>query len=214
MAKITLLLVDDHQVMRKGLCFLLESQPDYEVVAEASSGEEAVELTVRLAPDLVLLDLSLPGMDGIATLQRIKEKQPEQAVLILTMHEDTRYLEKAMDAGANGFVLKRAADTELLSAVKAICRGEVYIDPGLQRYLISKALNRGPQKTDSGTAPLTPREIEVLRLVALGYSNQEIADSLVISVKTVDNHKSRIKEKLGLDSRAKLVRYAMEAGLV
>ena len=217
MAKITVLLVDDHQVMRKGLRLLLEGSGAIEVCAEASTGEEAIELALRLAPDLVLMDLSLPGLDGVEAIKRIKAARAGQKILALTMHEEALYLDKVLAAGGNGFVLKRAADSELLSAIQAVHRGEVYIDIALQRYLVTKALQREEQKSherDFEISELTSREKEVLQLVALGYSNQEIAKQLVISVKTVENHKTRIKEKLNITSRSKLVRYAMENGLI
>ncbi len=214
MAKITVLLVDDHQVMRKGLRLLLEGNGEIEVLAEASTGEEAIELAKQWAPDIVMMDLGLPGMDGIEAIKKIKETSPDQKILALTMHEEALYMEKVLAAGGNGFVLKRAADVELLSAIQAVYRGELYVDIGLQRYLVTKALHREDEKKGSVVTELTTRESEVLKLVALGYSNQEIAGKLVISVKTVENHKTRIKEKLGVTSRSKLVRYAMEHGLV
>jgi two-component system response regulator NreC len=217
MDKTTLLLVDDHVVMRKGLRLLLESTPEFQVAGEASNGREAVELTLQLEPDLVLMDLSLPEMDGVSAIRAIKEKRPQQKILALTMHDQSIYLEKALTAGANGFVLKRAADVELLTALHAILRGEFYIDPGLSSYLVEKVVPGAPSHSeaqDSARAELTPREIEILRLVAMGHSNKEIAEKLAISVKTVENHKTRIKERLGAQTRSDLVRYAMAKGLL
>lgn len=214
MEKITVMLVDDHQVMRKGLRLVLEDKGDIEVIAEASTGEEAFELIHRLSPDVIIMDLSLPGMNGIEAMKKIKELKPEQRVLALTMHEDVLFLEKVLSAGGNGFVLKRAADEELLAAIKAVYRGEVYIDTSLQRYLVERALKPESQGNSRVTVELTAREKEILQLVALGYSNQEIAEKLIISVKTVENHKTRIKDKLEITSRSKLVRYAMEQGLI
>ena len=214
MEKITVVLVDDHQVIRKGLRLVLEDKGDIEVVAEASTGEEAIEVATRLFPDVIIMDLSLPGINGIEAIKKIKELNPQQRILALTMHEDVLFLEKVLSAGGNGFVLKRAADEELLAAIKAVYRGEVYIDTGLQRYLVTRALNPVGSVKTRDLVELTQRETEILRLVALGYSNQEIAEKLIISVKTVENHKTRIKEKLGTTSRSKLVRYAMEQGLI
>ena len=214
MNKTTLLLVDDHVVMRKGLRLLLESYPEFAVVAECSTGQEAVELTLQLKPDLVLMDLSLPGMDGIAAMQAIRANRPDQKLLALTMHDQAIYLEKALAAGASGFVLKRAADTELVTALRALERGEFYVDPALQSYLVEKASLTERAPKESVRDDLTPRELEILRLVAMGHSNKEIAEALKISVKTVENHKTRIKERLRVQTRADLVRYAMAKGLL
>lgn len=215
MAKIRVMLVDDHQVIRKGLRFILEDDGEIEVVGEASTGEEAVKLASKHKPDIILMDLSLPGIDGITAIKKIKELNPRQLILTLTMHEDPVFLEKVLNAGGDGFVLKRAADIELLSAIKVVYRGEVYIDIGLQRHLVNKAIGitKCPNENEE-LDNLTGRENEVLRLVALGYSNMEIANSLCISIKTVENHKSKIKEKLGTSSRSKLVLYAKKRGLV
>ncbi|WP_206812958.1 response regulator [Paradesulfitobacterium ferrireducens] len=214
MEKLTVVLVDDHQVIRKGLRLVLEDKGEIEVIAEASTGEEGIEICTRLGPDVAVMDLSLPGISGVEAIKRIKELNPKQRVLALTMHEDALFLEKVLSAGGNGFVLKRAADEELLAAIKAVCRGEVYIDTGLQAYLVTRALKPEGQAKSRVTVELTAREKEILQLVALGHSNQEIAEKLIISVKTVENHKTRIKEKLGITSRSKLVRYAMDQGLI
>lgn len=214
MEKITVMLVDDHQVMRKGLRLVLEDKGEVEVIAEASTGEEAIDLIDRLSTDVVIMDLSLPGINGIEAIKKIKELKPEQRVLALTMHEDPVFLEKVLSAGGNGFVLKRVADVELMTAIKAVNRGEVYVDTSFQRYLITRALNTESQGKSRVSVELTAREKEILRLIALGYSNQEIAEKLIISVKTVENHKTRIKDKLEITSRSKLVRYAMEQGLI
>ncbi|TGE37908.1 response regulator transcription factor [Desulfosporosinus fructosivorans] len=210
----TVLLVDDHQVIRKGLRLVLEDSGEIEVVGEASSGEEAIDLTFQHSPDLVIMDLSLPGIDGIQAMIQIKKKKPEQRVLVLTMHEDSIYLDKVLAAGGNGFVLKRAADVELLSAIRAVHRGEFYVDTSFQKYLVTRALSPEEPAKMKRAFELTPRERELLKFIALGYSNMEIAKKLNISVKTVENHKTRIHDKLGINSRSKLVRYAMENGLV
>lgn len=213
MQKISVLLVDDHQVIRKGLRLVLEDSGEIEVVGEASNGEEAIELTFQYTPDLVIMDLNLPGMDGIQAMKMIKDIKPDQRVLVLTMHEDPIYLDKVLAAGGNGFVLKRVADVELLSAIRAVHRGEFYVDTSFQKYLVTRALK--PERyAEMKKFELTTRETELLQLIALGYSNIEIAKKLNISIKTVENHKTRIHEKLGVNSRSKLVRYAKDNGLV
>jgi len=214
MQKISVLLVDDHQVIRKGLRLVLEDSGEVEVVGEASNGEEAIELTFQYAPDLVIMDLNLPGMDGIQAMKQIKDIKPDQRVLVLTMHEDSIYLDKVMAAGGNGFVLKRVADVELLSAIRAVHRGEFYVDTSFQKYLVTRALNPEKPAKMKRNFELTTREKELLQLIALGYSNIEIADKLNISIKTVENHKTRIHDKLGVNSRSKIVRYAKDNGLV
>ena len=213
MQKISVLLVDDHQVIRKGLRLVLEDSGEIEVVGEASNGEEAIELTFQYTPDLVIMDLNLPGIDGIQAMKMIKDIKPDQRVLVLTMHEDPIYLDKVLAAGGNGFVLKRVADVELLSAIRAVHRGEFYVDTSFQKYLVTRALK--PERyAEMKKFELTTRETELLQLIALGYSNIEIAKKLNISIKTVENHKTRIHEKLGVNSRSKLVRYAKDNGLV
>ncbi|KJS48000.1 MAG: hypothetical protein VR66_16345 [Peptococcaceae bacterium BRH_c23] len=213
MQKISVLLVDDHQVIRKGLRLVLEDSGEIEVVGEASNGEEAIELTFQYAPDLVIMDLNLPGIDGIQAMKMIKDIKPDQRVLVLTMHEDSIYLDKVLAAGGNGFVLKRVADVELLSAIRAVHRGEFYVDTSFQKYLVTRALK--PERyAEMKKFELTTRETELLQLIALGYSNMEIAKKLNISIKTVENHKTRIHDKLGINSRSKLVRYAKDNGLV
>lgn len=214
---IRLLLVDDHAVLRSGLRVLLNAQPDMEVVGEASDGAEAVAEALRLRPSVVLMDVAMSGESGLEATARIKQAAPEVNVLMLSMYDDESYLRRALEAGASGYALKRAADTDLLSAIRAVDRDEVYLHPALARVLVSDLLKRDlrpaqPPRPDS--PHLSEREIEVLRLVALGHTNQEIADSLYLSVKTVESYKGRLMEKLGLRGRAALVRYAVEAGLL
>jgi two-component system response regulator NreC len=214
---IRLLIVDDHAVLRSGLRVLLNAQPDMEVVGEASDGAEAVEEAVRLRPTVVLMDVAMSGEGGLEATARIKQQAPEIKVLVLSMYDDESYLRRALEAGASGYALKRAADTDLLSAIRAVARDEVYLHPALTRVLVSDLLKRdsfNPPPTRPNTPNLSERESEVLRLVALGHTNQEIADSLYLSVKTVESYKGRLMEKLGLRGRAALVRYAVEAGLL
>jgi two-component system response regulator NreC len=214
---IRLLIVDDHAVLRSGLRVLLNAQPDMEVVGEASDGAEAVAEALRLRPTVVLMDVAMSGESGLDATARIKQAAPEVKILVLSMYDDESYLRRALDAGASGYALKRAADTDLLSAIRAVARDEVYLHPALTRVLVSDLLKRDPSTPPPSRpdAPhLSERELEVLRLVALGHTNQEIADSLYLSVKTVESYKGRLMEKLGLRGRAALVRYAVEAGLL
>ena len=214
---IRLLIVDDHAVLRSGLRVLLNAQPDMEVVGEASDGAEAVAEALRLRPTVVLMDVAMSGESGLDATARIKQAAPEVKVLVLSMYDDESYLRRALEAGASGYALKRAADTDLLSAIRAVARDEVYLHPALTRVLVGDLLKRDP-RTPPPSRPdaphLSERELEVLRLVALGHTNQEIADSLYLSVKTVESYKGRLMEKLGLRGRASLVRYAVEAGLL
>ncbi len=213
-AKIRAVLADDHTVLRSGLKLLLDAQPDIQVVGEASRGEEAVERATQLCPDIVLMDLTMPGMNGLQAIAEIKKLMPACRVLVLTMHDDEAYLRQSLAAGASGYILKQAADSELLSALRAVYRGEVFLPPALTKTLVD-SLVRPPARPPGRQADgLSPRETEVLRLVAMGHTNQEIAELLVLSVKTVETHKARIMDKLLLRSRSELVRYAIREGLV
>lgn len=217
MSKTRVLLADDHAVLRAGLRMLLSAQPDIEVVGEAADATEAIEKAGALQPDIVLLDLTMPGTPGLEALGQIMEKAPATRVLILTMHDDEAYLRQALQAGASGYVLKKAADTDLISAIRAVQRGEVYIYSSMTRALLADVLPGSATvetpETDSFER-LSERERQVLRLVALGHTNQQIADMLYLSVKTVETYRARAMDKLGLRSRAALVRYALERGLL
>jgi two-component system response regulator NreC len=215
MSQIRLILADDHAVVRSGLRMLLEVQPDIEIVGEAESGAEAVEQTRRLKPDIILMDIQMPGLNGIEATKKIKDFAPDTAVLALTMHEDDQYFFEMLHAGASGYVPKRAAPDELLTAIRAVGKGEVYLYPSLATRLVQDYLKRA--EIDNQTLVydyLTPREREVLTLIAEGLSNGEIADRLVISVKTVDRHRENIMKKLNLHSRVELVKYAIKIGLI
>ncbi len=215
MPKIRLVLADDHAVVRSGLRMLLEAQPDIEIVGEAETGTQAVERARELRPDLVLMDIQMPEMRGIEATRRIKESTPETAVLALTMHEDDQYFFEMLKAGASGYVPKRAAPDELITAIQTVIRGDVFLYPSLATRLVQDYLKR--PKADSEWAlydALTPREQEVLVLIAQGLTNAEIADRLIISIKTVDRHRDNIMEKLNLHSRVELVKYAIRKGLI
>lgn len=208
--KIRILIAEDHAVVRAGFRALLESQPDMVVVGEAANGWEAFEKARALVPDLVLMDISMPGMNGIEATERIKEALPQVKVLVLTIHADEFYLRHLLKAGASGYLVKQSPASELCHAIRTIHAGGVYVDPSLAHVLVDTFIRNG------GTAgeELSAREREVLRLVALGYGNKEIACHLHLSVKTVEAYKARIMEKLGLRSRAELVRYALMKGLL
>ena len=213
--QIRLLLADDHAVVRSGLRMLLEAQPDMTIIGEAETGHEAIRRAVELSPDVVLMDIEMPGMNGIEATRRIKANAPASAVLALTMYEDDQYFFEMLRAGASGYVPKRAAPDELVSAIRAVSRGEVFLYPSLAGRLVQDYLRRGP--AGEGEPPgdeLTPREQEVLTLIAQGFSNNEIADQLVISAKTVDRHRENIMRKLNLHNRVDLVKYALRKGLI
>lgn len=209
----TILLADDHAVLRSGLKLLLESQPDLKVAGEASSGLEALDLAAKLQPDLILLDLSMPGLGGLDALPALKKAAPDAKVLILTMHDDPQYLRSALKNGAMGYVLKKAADAELISAIRAVLRGEMYVHPSMTRTLLEEMLPKAEAARDAWES-LSEREQEVLRLVALGHTSAEIAAQLNLSDKTVETYRARGMEKLGLPNRAALVRFALKKGLL
>jgi two-component system response regulator NreC len=210
-----ILLADDHAVLRSGLRLLLTSQNEYEVVGEASSGSETLSLAERLQPDLILLDLSMPSLGGLDALPALRKLVPSARILILTMHDDPQYLRQALKRGASGYVLKKAADAELLSAMRAVLRGEVYVHPSMTRILLEDMLpeSKSVDKTDAWDG-LSEREQEVLKMVALGHTSAEIADQLNLSAKTVETYRARGMEKLGLRTRAALVKFALKEGLI
>jgi DNA-binding NarL/FixJ family response regulator len=215
MAKIRILIADDHAVLRAGLRMLIGAQADMEVVGEAADGEEAVRRAAELRPDIVLLDITMPGMGGIKAIEEIRRRAPATRVLVLTMHDVPAYLRSVLAAVGSGYVVKRAADAELLSALRGVHGGRTVLDPSLAVRVVQGGIGRrGPAPgTPVLASPLSQREREVLDLVAQGYTNQQIADRLGLSVKTVETYRSRLVEKLGLRSRADLVRYALDSGL-
>ncbi len=213
MNPIRLLLVDDHEIVRAGLRTLLGRHPEVEVVGEAGSGEEAVALATQLRPDVVLMDITMPGMDGVEATRRIKATAPEVNVLALTIHEEEAYFFEMLNAGASGYVPKRAPPEDLLAAIQVAARGEVYLHPTMAGFLVRDYLRRSQEEEEPGEQ-LTPRQREVLILIAEGLSNQEIGERLGISVKTVERHRENIMKRLNLHSRTELVKYAIRKGLI
>lgn len=207
-----ILIADDHPVLRSGLRVLLAADPDLEVVGEAGTGEETLLLAEELCPDVVLLDIGMPGESGIETVRRLKAKLPALRVLFLTMHEEEGTLLEALNAGGDGYVIKRADQPEIIQAIRVVRRGDVYVHPAMTRALLSQpeTTERPPEPVE----PLTRREIDVLRLLARGNTNRQIADLLTLSVRTVESHRANLMGKLCLSSRVELVTYAEEHGLL
>ncbi len=212
--KIRLLLVDDHQVVRSGLRMLLASESDVEIVGEAGTGKEALAEVHASSPDVVLMDIGLPDMSGIDATREIKKLYPRVAVVALTIHEDEEYFFRMLEAGAGGYVPKRAAPEELLTAIRTAAKGEVYLYPSMAKLLVRDFLAQDRSNEILVLDGLTDREQEVLRLLADGTSTDEIATKLVISPKTVARHRENIMQKLQLHSRAELVRYAIRKGII
>jgi two-component system response regulator NreC len=212
---IRILLVDDHALMRTGLRMMLETQEDLEIVGECETGREAIQRAPELRPDVILMDITLPDILGIEATRAIKKNLPKTVVLALTMHEGEEYFFEMLNSGASGYLPKKAAPTELVDAVRVVHAGGVYLYPSLAKTLVQDYLKRA-ESGDEKTAydGLTEREREVLKLIADGLSNQEVADRLVISVKTVERHRANILAKLNLHSRTELVKYAIRKGLI
>ena len=209
--RIRVLIVDDHPVVRAGLRKVLESEPDLEVVGEAADARNAVFQTRATKPDVILMDVVMPGKTGIEAIPDVLHDAPEAKILILSMQDDPRYVREAFDAGASGYVLKEAVDTDVVAAIRDVASGGRYVQPALGARMVTAAaeeLKRAEQD------PLSDRERDVLRLLALGHTNQEIAGKLYISVRTAETHRAHIMQKLGLSSRAELVRYALDNRLI
>ncbi len=213
--KTRVVIADDHAVLRAGLRMLLNAQTDLEVVGEAEDGVEAIRQVEALRPDVALIDVSMPRLDGLEAIRRLKAEAPEVRLLVLSMYDDEGFLRRALESGASGYVLKKAADTELMAAIRAVARGEAYVYPSLTPHLVNRYLGR-PGEARPATSPsgLSERELEVLKLLAAGYTSQQVGDELGLSAKTIDTYKARVMEKLGLKSRAELVRYALRHGLL
>jgi|tagenome__1003787_1003787.scaffolds.fasta_scaffold20973369_5 DNA-binding NarL/FixJ family response regulator len=209
------LLADDHPLFRQGLRQVLAREADLRVVAEASDGAEAVERALADDVQLALLDVSMPRMTGLQAAREITKRDPEIRVLMLSMHDNERYFFEALEAGASGYVLKTAADRDVVNACRAAMRGEPFLYPGAVRALVRDYLERARRgETLTSTEPLTPRELEIIKLIAEAHTNDEIADMLVISKKTVERHRANMLEKLGMTDRVELTRYAIRRGLI
>ena len=207
-----ILLADDHVTVRHGLKLLVESQDDMEVVAEASDGAAAVQLAMECRPDVVVMDVSMPGMNGLVATQTLRRMLPSAAIVTLTRHADDAYLQELLRAGASAYVLKQSAPAELLQAIRATGAGGQYVDSSLTARVTAGFLGREGRMGSRGTTAITEREAEVLRLIASGYSNKEIASRLVLSVKTVEAHKANAMRKLDLNGRIDIVKYALLQG--
>lgn len=209
--KIKVLVVDDHAIVREGICVLLKAQPDVEVVGEAADGNEALNKSRELHPDVVIMDLSMPKMDGLNTTQRVKSEFPQTHVLALTFHDDEEYFYRALTAGASGYLLKGSFSSDLVSAIRAVSQGKVYLDPSIAGKLVNTCITGARGKYEKhGFNSLTEREKEVLNLIGEGRTNQEIADVLYLSPNTVQTHRSKIMDKLKLQNRAELIKFALE----
>jgi len=214
--KIRVMIVDDHAILRAGLRMLVNAQADMEVVSEAPDGEKAVQQVKEMKPDVTLLDLTMPRVGGMKALQGIAQNCRETRVLVLTMHDDPAYLRSALAAGASGYLLKRAVDSELIAAIRAVHRGGVFVDPRLASILVQDVLAKKGTKA-APTQPiniLSDRELQVLGLVARGYTSAQIAKQISVGVKTVETYRSRFTEKLGLRTRSDVIRFAVQMGLL
>ncbi|MDF2855246.1 MAG: DNA-binding response regulator [Neobacillus sp.] len=212
---IKILLVDDHAVVRMGLTMLLNNHPKMQVIGEASEGNEGIQKALKLKPNVVVMDLSMPhGKDGLSATSELKKLMPEVNILILTMHDDEEYLFRAVKAGASGCILKSAPHDELMSAIESVALGDAYLHPAATKRLMEEYLASTKHGNNDTFNLLSDREKEVLTLVAKGYANKEIAEQLIISVKTVETHKGNLMEKLQMKTRPELVEYALKKGLL
>jgi len=209
-----ILLADDHEMVRGGLRLVLESQPDLKVVAEASDGAEALKIGIADDIDLAVLDVSMPMLTGLQVARELHRRRPELHLLMLSAHDNEQYFFEALKAGASGYVLKSAANTDLIDACRATMRGESFVYPPAAAAIVRDYLEQGDRGIETPAGPLTDREQEVIKQIAEGLSSEEIAEALVISKKTVDRHRSNILEKLGMRNRVELTRYAIKRGLV
>ncbi|HEY2603365.1 MAG TPA: response regulator transcription factor [Thermoleophilaceae bacterium] len=207
-----ILIADDHGIVRSGIRMLIDRQQGMRVVAEAEDGIEAVELAQSTRPDVAILDVTMPRMTGLQAAREIRARAPETSVLLLSMHDDERYFFDAVEVGANGYVLKRSADTDLIDAIQAVARGEQFVSPVTERAAIKEWLDSG--RMERLEDPLTPRELDVVKLIAEAHTNKQIAVALHVSEKTVESHRANVLSKLGMRDRVELVRYAIRRGLV
>jgi len=213
-SRIRVLIADDHAIVRAGLRMLIDAQADMTVIGEAQDGTDAVQIARTTSPDVVILDVTMPGRGGLHAISEMLKFNPHTRILLLTMHEEVAYVRTALAAGAAGYVLKKSVDSDLLSAIRAVYKGRTYVDSELASELIQNALPRRAGSARESRELLSERELQVLKLVAEGFSSREIAQQIFISVKTVETYRGRFAEKLGLTSRADIVRYALETGLL
>lgn len=215
MGKIRVLICDDHTILREGIRLLLNAQPDVEVVGEAVDGREAVEKAHECKPDVILMDIAMPLLNGLEATRQIRRDNPNARVLVLTMYESDEYISQMLEAGAAGYVLKKVAGSELVYAIRAVYQGEAFLYPSITKRLVEDYLRRveSGQERDTFNG-LTDREREVLQLIAEGHTNKEIADLLNLSVRTVQNHRAHIMEKLGMHDRGELIKYAIQKGII
>ncbi len=211
MSKIKVLLVDDHAILRDGIRALLGVHDDIEIVGEAFEGKEAVEKAQELAPDVVVMDIAMPGMDGLEATRRIRKKSPEVKVLVLSQHDNREYILAAIKAGVTGYVPKKALGSDLVSAIRAVCQGNSFLYPSVATALIADYLREAKEEPYDY---LTEREREILRLIAEGHTSREMADMLLVSIKTVLGHRAKIMEKLDIHNRTELIKYAIRKGLI
>lgn len=215
MSKIRVYLVDDHGILREGIRSLLAREAEIELLGESETAEEGIERISALKPDVVLMDITLPGMNGLEATAIIKERNPQTKVLILTMHESEQYLSGMLKAGASGYVVKTTNSSELISAIKSISQGEMYLFPSMATMLVKDYLKKvDGNRQDEDDEELTGRELEILRYIAEDKKNREIAEILNISIRTVQTHRTNVMEKLGLHDRTELVKYAIRKGIV
>jgi DNA-binding NarL/FixJ family response regulator len=210
--RLRILLADDHAIVRQGLKLLIDSQPDMEVVGEADDGDRVLQQSEAVNPDVIVMDISMPGMSGLIATQALKRAQSRTSILALTRHDDERFIEELLRAGASGYVLKQSPPIQLLQAIRAVAAGGVYVDPSMSSRSVGGLLAKGAPVSKESHRTISERESEVLRLIAVGYSNKEVAAHLKISVKTVEVHKANAMAKLGLAGRVDIVRYGVLQG--
>ena len=214
MSKITVLVADDHTIVRKGICSLIDGKADIQIVGEAEDGREAIDKVAALSPDVVLMDITMPHLNGLEATRQIKKMFPQIKILALTMYTNEEYILQILQAGASGYVIKQAAPAELLSAIHAVYRGDTFLSPPISKTIIDEYLKHTIPSTSAEHEKLTDREREVLQLIAEGYSNREIAHNLNISIKTVGVHRTNLMEKLEIHNIADLVKYALRKGII